>query len=75
MFGFFNKKQKDIALKRSEDTLHDDYETSEHFLQDSAKLGDEKLLHSAMAHHHDIEYAYLFQKTPEYKQLSNKLKK
>lgn len=65
---FFTKKQKDIALKKGY-FLQYDYEHSEKMLKECAKQGDEKELEKAMSIHHDIEYAYLFTFTPEYRQL------
>lgn len=62
---FFTTKQKRIAFKTSPVRLSQLYHESEKALIDA--VNDEYKLKQVMdKQHHDIEYAYLFQKTKYY---------
>lgn len=61
---FFNKRQKKLACNNQ--ALNSAYQASEYALQRAARSGSTRLLRQAMAQHRDIEYARLYQQTPEF---------
>ena len=65
---FFELKHKHLAFSKTAHQLNQAYKKSERALKKSACGGDERELSNVMKQHHDIEYALLFQKTPEFKQ-------
>ena len=70
--GFFNRKQKKIALKHSNFVLEKLYHISEQKLHYASLSGNEKQLKKAMKQHGNFEYALLYKNTPEYKKLVRK---
>lgn len=64
---FFTDYQKDLAHCNSAKCLRKAYKKSERDLKKVARCGDEQNLVKVMKQHGDIEYAMLFQKTPEFK--------
>ena len=65
--GFFNRKQKKLALMTAKDDLEKAYHISEQNLQKASRSGDEKWLKTAMKQHGNFEYAMLYKNTPEYR--------
>lgn len=65
--GFFSRKQKQIALCSSKESLEKAYHNSEQNLKKVAMSGNEKQLKIAMKEHGNYEYAMLYKQTPEYK--------
>lgn len=72
--GFFNRKQKKLALKTPKESLEKAYHESEQNLKRVANFGDEKQLKKAMREHGNFEYAMLYKNTPEYKDKCKKTK-
>lgn len=69
--SFFKKEHKNLA-KLSSSVLKKKYEESEDKLRAVAKTGNEKELKKVMKEHGNIEYAMLFQSTPEFKKKNKK---
>lgn len=69
---FFNKEQKQLALKCTRSCLNNLYLESEISLKNCAKSGDIKSLTKIMKNHQLYEYALLFTYTPEYILLKQK---
>lgn len=65
--GFFTSTQKFLALGCSRAYLLKEYEKSEQELKLVAKTGKEKALAKVMDRHRLIEYALLYQESPEFK--------
>ena len=70
--SFFKKEHKLIACKNPSTYLTKKYEKSEDRLKYYARVGDQKKLKKAMKEHGKIEYAMLYQHTPEFKQLKGR---
>ncbi len=64
--GFFNRKQKSIALNTNFNDLQRKYEKSEEKLLIASRSGNEKRIKAEMKSHHNLEYAMLYSHTPEY---------
>ena len=73
--AFFSRKQKEMALQLSNESLADSYHRSEQKLKSVARSGNEKLLKKAMKEHGNYEYAMLYKNTPEYKKKINQIKR
>lgn len=69
--AFFKKIHKQIALNNSKENLEQAYHISEENLKKASKLGNIKKLKVAMKEHGNLEYALLYQKTPEFKERRN----
>ena len=65
--GFFNRKQKKLALNTTRESLEKAYHISEQNLIKASRSGNEKWLKTAMKQHGNFEYAMLYKNTPEYK--------
>ncbi len=65
--GFFSENQRKMAYKYTAGQLKKMYKLSEKDLKIVAEKGNEKYLEKVMERHRDVEYAMLFQKTPEFK--------
>lgn len=65
--AFFKKIHKRIALYNSKENLEQAYHLSEENLKKASKSGNEKLLKAAMREHGNLEYALLYQNSPEYR--------
>lgn len=66
---FFSDYQKYLALETKKSELKKLYKKSERDLKEVAKSGNEVNLAKVMKKHGNIEYAMLYQKTPEFKML------
>lgn len=66
---FFTREQKELALKVNRGFLSSEYIRTEEALHIAACIGDERRLSEAMAAHQRVEYAMLYQLTPEYMKL------
>lgn len=71
--GFFNRKQKKLALTMSSKDLEKAYHASEQKLKNASYTGSEELLNKTMQEHGNFEYAMLYKNTPEYKKKKTKL--
>lgn len=69
---FFSKEQKELALKVDRWRLNNVYEETERELHIVAVRGDDRMLKETMAEHQLVEYALLYQLTPEYKEIIKK---
>lgn len=69
--AFFSKKQKKLAMLKSEGSLYNSYKRSEHDLKCASTLGNEKFLKQVMKKHRDYEYAMLYQNTPQFQKKMN----
>lgn len=65
--AFFNNEHKKLSNLPT-DVLKQKYVETELKLQTIAKTGNEKALKEAMKEHGNVEYALLYQKTPEFKE-------
>ena len=63
----FSRKQKQLATKNVNSSLRNIYDLSEKRLEICAKKGSRKEMDKAMKLHQDVEYALLYQNTPEFK--------
>ncbi len=72
---FFEPKHKRLALSSSPGQLNKAYKKSERVLKKVARCGDEQELAAVMERHRDIEYALLFQKTPNFNKRKKKYDK
>lgn len=70
--AFFTNKHKKLAVKTSREALQQSYAKSEEKLRQISKSGNEKALKQAMKEHGNIEYAMLYQSTPEFKEKRKK---
>ncbi len=70
--AFFKNIHKRIAIYNSKENLEQAYRLSEENLKKASKSGNEKLLKAAMKEHGNLEYALLYQKTPEFKERREK---
>ena len=70
--AFFTNKHKKLAVKTSRQALQQSYAESEEKLRRASKSGNEKALKQAMKEHGNIEYALLYQSTPEFKEKRKK---
>ena len=64
--AFFKRRDKQLA-REPKLVLQDCYKNTEIGLQKAVASGDEKAMKEAMRKHRDVEYAMLYQNTPEYK--------
>lgn len=64
--AFFKREHKKLA-KYSSSALRDCYRETEIGLRNATLSGDEKAIRSAMKKHQLVEYALLYQNTPEFK--------
>ena len=65
--AFFKKIHKRIAMYNSKESLEQAYHLSEMNLKKASLSGNEKLLKTAMKEHGNLEYALLYQNSPEFK--------
>lgn len=72
---FFSEEHKVLAHSFSNRELKREYEKTEKELLNVAKSGDEDALKGVMKKHGSIEYAMLYQKTPEYRLKKKEVKK
>lgn len=63
----YSKRQKQLAQNVDRSELKKAYEISERNLNKAALKGSNKDLNLAMKHHQNIEYALLYQQSPEFK--------
>lgn len=69
--SFFKRRDKKLA-KTSSAVLRNCYEYTEIGLKKAVASGDEKAMKQAMRKHRDVEYAMLYQNTPEFKKKKKK---
>ena len=69
--AFFNDEHKQLS-KLPRDVLEKQYSRTEARLKAVARTGNEKALKQAMKEHGNIEYALLFQSTPEFQEKKKK---
>lgn len=67
MAEFFTSKHVSLASTKSRSELKREYKKSEKELKQVAKTGNEIALSRVMKRHGVIEYAMLYQKTPNFK--------
>lgn len=65
----YSLKQKRLAKQNDNSTLQKAYAISEKQLDYFARKGLNKDLNKAMKQHQDIEYALLYQQSPEFRKL------
>lgn len=65
----YSLKQKRLAKQNDNSTLQKAYAISENQLNYFARKGSNKDLNKAMKQHQDIEYALLYQQSPEFRKL------
>lgn len=65
--AFFNDYQKCIARKYKTAELKKKYRESEKLLKRASQTGSDSMLAKAMETHRTLEYALLYQNTPEFK--------
>ncbi|MGN0748178.1 MAG: hypothetical protein ACI4L1_00635 [Christensenellales bacterium] len=63
----YSLRQKRLAKQNDSSVLHKAYEISERKLDYYARKGSKKDLDKAMQKHQDIEYALLYQQSPEFR--------
>lgn len=61
MFSFFSKKEKEMARRTPRPVLKERYEQSERRLEKACRTGKIANVKRAMASHHTLEYAMLYQ--------------
>lgn len=69
--SFFKRRDKKLAMTSSV-VLRDCYKNTETGLKKAVASGDEKAMKQAMRKHRDVEYAMLYQNTPEFKKKKKK---
>lgn len=69
--AFFNDEHKQLS-KLPRDVLERQYSKTESRLKAVARTGNEKALKQAMKEHGKVEYALLFQSTPEFQEKKKK---
>lgn len=65
--GFFTRKQKRFAKRKTYYDLQQGYKESDRALEHASYTGDSKALKAAMKAHRQYEYALLYRNTPEFK--------
>ena len=70
--AFFTNTHKKIATTSSREDLQQRDAASEEKLRRASRTGNEKALKQAMKEHGNIEYAMLYQMTPEFWKKRNK---
>lgn len=68
----YTLKQKNIAIKTDVSVLNKAYGITEKQLDYFARKGSKKDLDRVMKKHQDIEYALLYQQSPEFKRKINR---
>lgn len=66
VMAFFTNEHKKLAINSSREDLQRGYAKSEEKLRQASKTGNERALKEAMKEHGNIEYAMLYQRTPEF---------
>ncbi len=72
MTKFFTSKHVSLASTKSRSELKREYKKSEKELKRVAKTGNETTLSRVMKRHGNIEYAMLYQNTPNFKRKGKK---